>query len=528
MKKELLLTEKEMQQIDKNTIERTGISAPVLMERAALCVAEYVDNMHKETPHKKLLVVAGNGNNGADGIACARILQELGKEVCAYVIPEKEKRHPVLQKQIELAQAFGVTFCQELPVDENTILIDAIFGIGLNRNITGEIANIIDRINNSNAKIVSVDIPSGIHAGTGQVMGCAIKADATITFGFCKLGQALYPGKSYCGTVICKKMGINEISFFETLPKYFSYDKDVGNDKIELNRAADGNKGTFGKILVVAGNNDTPGAAMLCCKAAFYSGCGMVSLYTSKKVAETVICGLPETMLHNKETDKDRKILEEQLKWCDVIAMGPGMGTTEEEKEILEYVIKHSKKPVVLDADAIRILSENKELAICLQNMQKDEKTRRLLLMTPHMGELAALSDCEISELKENKITYVKECAKTYHMILVCKDADTFVKGMDEMMYVNTVGCNGMATAGSGDVLTGICASVVAQYIKKQEIPYERFLNSRQSDMMSKAFYGACMSVFLHGYAGKKAAVSYGNAGITASDLLQTVKGLIK
>ena len=523
MRKEILLTAKEMQDVDENTIKKTGLPGLVLMERAAFCVADFVKNSIAEKAVSDIWVIAGNGNNGADGVACARILKEHQIPVKVFVIPKEEQQVNTLIKQIDIAKKMDVDFVDDFCPTKDSLIIDAIFGIGLNRLITGKYADYILACNESGAKIISIDIPSGVHATTGQIMGCCIKAYATVTMGFLKKGLYTYPGRAYCGAIKKAVIGINEYSFYETMPKYFTYYDDK-RGKIDLGRKKDGNKGTFGKVLLIAGNEQTQGAALLSCKSAFSTGCGMVSLYSCDSLKSTILRENPEVMFFSREDDKSNFNLEKQLKWCDVIAMGPGMGTTEAEMKILEHVLENSNKPLILDADAITLLAEHLDLRNRLIELQDNEATRRVLVMTPHLGELARLINCSINELRENKEEYIKKIAEDFKMILICKDADSFIwcKGMP--MYLNTTGTDAMATAGSGDVLLGICASVLAQYMKKDCIPYE---NMKTDDVLIKCFHAVCMATFIHGKCGDFAARAYGNSMTRAGMLIDELRNVM-
>lgn len=516
MKKEYLLTAKEMQDLDDNTIKKTGLPGLVLMERAAFCVAEFVKNMLSEKPFGNLWVIAGNGNNGADGVACARILKEFRISAKVFVIPKEEQQVATLSKQIDIAQKTGVEFVCDFSPSKDSIIIDAMFGIGLNREITGKYADYIKVCNDSGARIISVDIPSGIHATTGQIMGCCIRAYATVTMGFLKKGMLTYPGRAYCGIIKKAIIGINEYSFYETMPKYFTYYDDKSG-KIDFSRKQDGNKGTFGKVLLIAGNEQTEGAAILSCKAAFSTGCGMVSLHAGESVKSAVLHNLPEVMIADAN-------LHKQIEWCDVIAMGPGMGTALKQKELLTDFLENTKKPLILDADAITLLADNRALKERLIALQNDEATKRILVMTPHIGELARLVNCSISDIKNHKDEIVRKAAEEFHMILVCKDADSMICHKEMPVYINSSGSDAMATAGSGDVLLGMCASVLAQYIKKDDIPYEC---TEKTDLLTKCFYAMCMAVYLHGKCGEFSAKTYGNSMTRAGMLIDEIKNVL-
>ena len=246
-----LVSQKEMQTYDENTIKIRKVPGIVLMERAALKTVEQIMN---RWPVKewKVLVVAGNGNNGGDGIAVGRLLWQAGYTVDCVLIGNRSKVTEQTALQIEIWEAYGKKLYDIIPAGEYDIVVDAVFGVGLTRNIEGTYAENIKRINQMNAHVCAVDIPSGIHADTGRIMGCAVSAELTVTYGFPKIGQYLYPGASYCGEVVCAQMGIDEHSFLEQKPHIYAYN-DLSDARLPV-RWPDGNKGTFGKTVIIAGS----------------------------------------------------------------------------------------------------------------------------------------------------------------------------------------------------------------------------------------------------------------------------------
>lgn len=528
MKKEYLVSAQEMAQYDLNTIEKTKIPALVLMERAALSVAECAKNFLQNHPGmNKVLVLAGNGNNGADAVAAGRILKEYGYEVSAYLIPTKNAWNENLLLQVQIAKTNGVVMITEPDMQQYTMIIDGIFGNGLNRDIQGEASTIIEQCNLSGKYVLSVDVPSGICATDGKVKGIAIKADETVTFGFFKRGLFLYPGKEYAGKCHLAVMGINQNSFYGTKPKTFTYyDNEENSEKIDLQRKCDGNKGTFGKVLIVAGRKNTTGAAILAANSAQRSGCGMTALFTDLENKEVLMNVLPETMVHCPQKEQEKTISNELRKiadWADVIAVGPGLSTDDYAKKVVETLLFETNKPLILDADAINILAHDKTMQARLSESRKNEQSKRILFMTPHPLELARLLGVSVEEIRKNRIEILREASKRYRAIIVSKDADTIICDAQENLYINSTGNDALATAGTGDVLTGLLASIVAQYLKKETIPYED-----ESSAKNKYFYASCMAVYLHGKAGDSVSKNCGNGYVTAGDLIKQYPYILK
>ncbi len=516
MKKEYLVSAKEMKQLDENTILKTKIPSLVLMERASVAIAKAVMEYLGVAGADKVLVIAGNGNNGADGICAGRILKEHGYSVDICLLTSKRDYTEELLLQKEIANTYGIAFLQEKEVDfaHYKVVIDAIFGIGLNRDVEGLAKDMITRINASDCYIISADIPSGINASAGDVCGVAVKADETVTFGFYKAGQIFYPGREYCGKITKAYIGINETSFYGTKPSMFTY---IGNmtDKIDFGRDAAGNKGTFGKVLVIAGRESTAGAALLCALSALRSGCGMVAVFTEESNKEAFLAGLPEAMIETyTSSDTDDTLLaklDKWLGWADVCVIGCGLSRDEIAYNLLLHTVAKFNKPIVADADALHLLAMYKELKEAVYNRSLD-KNKASVIFTPHPGELAALAHCSITDVKSNRIAVAEKVCKEYGAVLVGKDADTLCMAEGECAYLNSSGNDGMSTAGSGDVLAGLVGSFVAQAVRNNTDLYE----------------AVCLAVYVHGLAGDYQAKRNGKSFMVASDIIEAYKYILK
>ncbi len=495
-----IVSSEQMKQLDQYTIEQMGVPSLVLMERAALSV---VDELRAKHNLSNVLVVCGSGNNGADGMAIARILWLQGFSVSVFLVGKKENFSKEAQIQWKILENYCIPIVNKCYYSEYTTIVDAIFGVGLSRIVSGHYKDVIKEINESHVPVVSVDIPSGIHGTTGQVMGDAIKAKTTVTFAYGKSGLYFYPGASYAGEIMVKDIGIygnlNLALYAIDEAEWYWLPK----------RPADGNKGTYGKVLILAGSKDMCGAAYLSAKACLLSGAGMVKIFTAKDNRTALQQLLPEALITTyEETDCDIPVLECQtalehsLCWADTILMGPGIGTSKTATWMLKYVLEHAlEHSIVLDADALNILSRQKDYFY---------KTRQHLILTPHLGEMARISGYPIEELKKNPVQCLRNYGKLFEVskTIVMKDARTLTLTEDETCYINLTGNSGMATAGSGDVLAGMIAGLLAQGMKPE--------------------HAAPFGVWLHGLAGDYMKERKGAYSMLASDLFEGISHLLK
>lgn len=495
-----------MKKYDTATIEYFGVPSLVLMERAALSAAEEIEKRFKKG--SKVLVVAGVGNNGGDGIAIGRILMQHGYQINIVLIGNREKCSEETARQLAIIEKYGCLVQDKMEDREYDIIVDALFGIGLAREVKGIYEEGIRMINEKQSFVCAIDIPSGIHADTGEIMNAAVKADITVTFGFEKLGHVLYPGCEYAGEVIVRDIGITEESFLTKEPLVYTYN---GNAKEFLpERNGGGNKGTFGKILVIAGSVNMSGACELCARSAYRTGAGMVKIVSPAENREIIQRKIPEALLSvysKDEEEADRKeALQKDIEWADCILIGPGIGMGETAAAMLEQVLTQTDKPLVIDADGLNLLAKSDGLKQYLDD--RTLKSRELIL-TPHIAEFARLYGCSVKEAKKDILTKPKELADRWKCVVVCKDARTIcVNPFSYHIYLNKTGNNGMATAGSGDVLTGIIGGLLAQGMKAQE--------------------AASLSVYLHGKAGDAAAARMGQYALMAGDLTEQLKEILQ
>ena len=546
-----LVTGREAARIDQYTIEEIGVPQLVLMERAALSVAEQAERVmagkrSDKIPDKKrgwILVAAEGGNNGGDGVAAARILTLRGYNVRLWLLNGISHPTAAYLKQVELAEKAGVLFDEyKLPdmhgeePEPPAVVIDAIFGAGLNRELRGiqqEAVKWINTVRNETENtVISLDIPTGISSETGEVLGEeAVYADITVTFGYEKVGMLF--AKDHCGRV-----EISEIGFYpcKDAELFEAYDmKDLHRLPV---RPWNGNKGTFGNVLVIAGSEDIYGAAYLASAAAYRTGCGLLRILTHERNRQMLQQKLPEAILMTwGGDDGSRQMLQQPetikmayvgddgaggnpmaegqsgFKWADAIAhasviiIGPGLGRDDMAHFLVEYTLRKALCPVVIDADGINILAEHSELLT-------ETAGKRPVILTPHMLEMARLTQRSqhpareaVAELKRCRVEIAQNTARELGAILVLKDACTFVTD-GKGGYFNTSGNSAMAKGGSGDVLTGVIAGLIAQGMKAAE--------------------AAKLGVFIHGMAGDAARDRLGEHSVLAGDLLDEIPSVLK
>lgn len=500
-----LPTGAQMRAADSYTIQKLGMPSMVLMERAALCVLEAMERERFDL--SRVLVVCGPGNNGGDGYAVARLLHEKGCDVETLFVGKEESRSEDNRKQKEIAEKYGVLEASKAAEKEYSVVVDAVFGTGLARNLEGRFYDVISMLNEKKAGKVSIDIPSGIQDTTGEVMGIAFQADMTVAIAFIKRGLVFYPGHMYAGKIVTGQIGIPE----EALPKesIISYGYEPEDLKTCFpKRIPNSHKGTYGKVLLIAGSSGMCGAAYLNAKAAYAVGAGLVQIYTAKENRIILQQLLPEAIITTYEAFEETE-LNRLLNWADVVGIGSGLGQSETAEKLVEYTMKHALCPCVADADALNILSEH--LSWIPKNPEEDggaESVSRQMVLTPHLKEMARLLGCSVRELTEERITMLEAFVSEYPVVCALKDARTLVTGANEQLYINLSGNAAMAKAGSGDVLTGIIAGLLAQ--------------------KPDAYSAACLGVYLHGLSGDVAKQEKGSYSVLAGDLIDGIGKVLK
>ncbi len=537
-----LVTGSQMKAIDRNAIEQVGIPSVVLMERAAMAVADAVvryaegsvglaesgryaegcvgagrkaawgegagrGENAKNRASLHIWAVCGSGNNGADGIAAARLLHNKGYQVTVILAggAEHGTEEFYLQRRIALNLDIPVTEWKDFLPGRCDILIDAVFGVGLSRPVEGDYARVLQMMKDCGAGYtVAVDMPSGIHSDSGQIMGTAVPADVTVTFGYKKLGSALYPGRDYCGRVEVCDIGfppdsVERISASFGVPAAVTYGPEDLDKMPE--RPSYSNKGTFGKVLVAAGSENMGGAAYLSALAAYRTGAGLVKIMTAAGNRQMMQQLLPEAILSTYEADEPKREpeafhrkVEEACAWADVIVLGPGIGQRESMRELLREFLINAYVPIVLDADGLNLIARYPELT---------QYYTENIIITPHLGEMSRLTGLTTEQLRRDIVAAAVDYSGAHGITCVLKDSATVAAGRDGQRYVNSSGNSAMAKAGSGDVLTGVIAGLLAQGCELWE--------------------AAALGVYLHGMAGDRLRAVYGSQGILARELADEV-----
>ncbi len=493
-----------MKLLDQNTSSYFQVPELVLMEQAAMHFVWKLCDIFNENELKKGIVFCGLGNNGADGIAIARLLNERGisTQICKIndILQSKGETSKSFQVQESIFAAYNYPICtsmQEAKIQNYDFMIDAVFGIGISRNLNQEYMDIIEDINQISALKIAVDMPSGVNSDNGQIMGAAVRCDHTITFSFKKMGQLLWPGCEYAGETHVVETGITYRSWLDKKPS-FAYLEEADLQNLPV-RPAHSNKGTFGKLLVIAGSTNMAGAACLVAKAAYRCGTGLVKVFTTEENRTIIQTEVPEAILSTYGTKLNKDDLIEAMQWADAIVIGPGLGCSSQAAQIVEIVQKNASVPVVWDADALNILSKNIS-TLLLPHTE--------YIMTPHLGEFARLTDNTVSWIQGHLIETAVDFARIYDVICVLKDFRTVTTTPFGLNFLNLSGNNGMATGGSGDVLTGIIGAFLAQGMKG----------------MDAAAYG----VFIHGLSGNIARNMMGTHAMMAGDLIEALKEVWK
>ena len=498
-------------------IRTVGIPSLVLMERAALAVARRIRKRVRKSrgrdfasagassPKAMVLAVCGSGNNGGDGIAAARILTLWGIGCDLFLAGSEEKMTRETKAQLDAARKLGIHEVTDPDFSGYDVIADAVFGVGLSRPVEGRYYQLIDEINQSGAWKVAVDVPSGLNADNGQVMGIVVRADETVTFAFVKIGLLLYPGKALSGRITEADIGICEIpgqkgDCFAPCPQDLEWLKD---------REPGGNKGTFGKVLIAAGSQGMCGAAYLCASGAFGTGVGMVKIQTVPENLVPLQTLIPEAML---DISQDPSDWEEDLRWCDSLVIGPGLGTGQESRRRAQWFIKNgagSGKPMLIDADGLNLLAANPEWMDLIKG--------KAVLLTPHLGEMSRLTHVKAGELAGSRVEYARQYAESFGCGIVMKDASTVTAFPDGKAFVNSSGNCGMACAGSGDALSGILGGIMARSRDLMILQNQVQASFSDEDEWERRL---ASGVYLHGICGDAAKAEFGGNGMTAGDLL--------
>ena len=450
-----------------------------------------------------MLVVCGSGNNGGDGLALGRLLLARGYTVSFYEIGGVRHASESYQTQRKILENLGVHFLEKLPDKDSDIWVDAVFGVGLKRDVAGIQREVLEEVNTRSGFKIAVDVPSGVDASSGKILGCAFQADLTITFGLSKIGLVLYPGASLAGEVVVKEIGFPEEAVEAVFPKTIRYTKE---DLCRLpKRWPWSNKGSYGKVLLIVGTKNMAGAAYLSATAAYRTGSGLVRIFTCEENREILQSRVPEAIMTTYASDEEALAkLPEALDWATVIGIGPGLGQNARTARLLTAVLQRGSCPLVIDADGINTLAALKQNGSVSSEY---DSYGAPIILTPHLKEMERLTGKKVAEIQNTLMETAREAADATH-IFVLKDARTIVSDGSAPTYINMSGNNGMATGGSGDVLTGILCGLLAGGLSALE--------------------AARLGVYCHGLAGDAAAKEKGYYGMTAGDLLTYLPDIIR
>jgi len=467
-----VVTAQEMREIDGRVIEEIGIPGAVLMENAGMSVFNLIRELTEGFPPGgfKVAIFVGKGNNGGDGLVVARHLHNHDYRVSVYLLAPPESFSGSARLNLELARKTGVPIetidspekLDEIwrDIGEIDIAVDAIFGTGLKGAVRGLAGEVIERINQLKAVRVAVDLPSGLNADTGAVEGPCVRADFTVTMALPKRGLLLYPGADYCGEVRVADIGFPKVAIESQEVKTELITEEIALSLLPR-RSPSGHKGTFGHVLVIAGSVGLTGAATLTSMAALRAGAGMVTLGIPQslnevmevKLTEVMTLPLPETPLRTLSVKAMDEILDFMPR-ATVLAVGPGLSRDRETVELVCKLCFESDKPMVIDADGLNAIAQFPET---LERLGPD------VVLTPHPGEMSRLTGKSVQEIESDRVESARSFAVKYGLTLTLKGAPTVIASPDGRVYINSTGNSGMATAGMGDVLTGLIAGLIAQ-----------------------------------------------------------------
>lgn len=505
-----VLTAAQMQAVDRRTIDEIGIPGVVLMENAGRGVATEIVQRYAAVDSPDALIVAGKGNNGGDGYVIARHLLNKGWQVKTLVLAERDAVTGDAALNLAALENCGgdVAFVSDRETltttlagaGETTVLVDAIFGTGLTRPAHGLYLNAIEWVNQQVAPVVAVDIPSGIDASTGRILGVAVNASLTVTFAFAKVGLVSYPGAALVGELVVADIGIPEQIAGQVSADCFLIDAPEVRPLLPI-RSQDGHKGTFGHLLVVAGSTGKCGAAVMAAASGLRGGAGLVTLACPQSVQLAIASRLTEVMtvpMIDANGETSLQALDDLLLLAEgkqALAIGPGVGVGEEASALIIRLVENSALPIVIDADGLTALSGQTSLL--------QQQAGRQIVLTPHPGEMARLSGMSVAEIQADRFTVARNFAVRHKVVLVLKGARTLIASPGGQVYVNSTGHAGLASGGMGDVLTGLIGSFLAQGLD--------------------ALHAATLAVYLHGFAADRLLPTFGDAGLLATDLMSEI-----
>ncbi len=509
-----LVKASEMQEMDRKTIHELGIPGIVLMENAGRGAAQTFLDHFCPKAGSRVMIICGRGNNGGDGYVVARYLHEAGLRPIVMVLSQKERISGDALVNLNIIHAMNLDIrylpdevqwdTQKSEVAHATLIVDAILGTGLNSPVKGYYARVIQDITSSGKPVMSIDIPSGLNADNGSIMGVAVKADLTVTFGFPKLGELIFPGRDLVGRLVRIDISIPK-SVSNQIPEQFRMTVPEDFADLLVESREDIHKGHRGHLLLLAGSTGKTGAATLAALAAVRSGAGLVTVgipeglnpIMEEKLTEAMTVPLPQTPAGSLSI-KGLSEVENLMVGKTALAIGPGLSTNPETVELVRAIVCRSKLPMVIDADGLNALAG-------ALNLPKDSAAYTVL--TPHPGEMSRLTGKTIAEIQAHRILTATQFVKSYGCYLVLKGARSLVGTPQGLISVNPTGNPALASGGAGDVLTGLIGGFLARRWSPEK--------------------AALAGTYIHGLAADWVAEEMGKVGIMAGELLDVIPAII-
>jgi len=499
-----ILTAKQIREIDRLSSEQFGIPSILLMENAGMRVVEALEQRFEDLEDRTIGILCGKGNNGGDGFVVARQLIQKGTYPIIFLLGREEDVTGDAKTNLEILKAIGFPptvisdseewYEEKVELLDVDIIVDALLGTGLTRPVSGLYGEVIESIRDDfpRAEIISIDVPSGLPADSAHPIGPAVEADATITFTSLKPCLVLSPNHEYAGDVILADIGnpaelldSSELEMNLIVPEEFA--------EAIRSRAAETNKGDYGKILIIGGSIGKSGAAAMAGQSALRSGAGLVTVATPASVLPIVAASMPELM--TAVLPDSNEGIASLLEGKTVLAIGPGLGSEPSTQAMVRSIVKSAQIPTVVDADGLNAYEG--------QIAELRGSDDRPVIITPHPGEMARLIGKDIEFVTYNRVDVATDLAMANGVFVVLKGFRTIVAAPDGSVYINTTGNPGMATGGTGDILTGMIAGIVGQ---------EHF---------GSLIERLCLAVHLHGLAGDLTAEELGEETMVATDILR-------
>lgn len=502
-----ILNVAQMREADRVTIEEIGIPSLVLMENAGRQVVAAMEAAFEAALDGRVAILCGRGNNGGDGLVVARTLAQSGIDATVFVIGAVADIRGDARINLDILGRLGITVVEvgdeqawELHFSEIaqcTVIVDALFGTGLRSALSGMLETVVADVNASGIPVVSIDLPSGLSADTPRIVGDSIDASMTVALAAPKLPLVLPPGEARAGDVIIADIGVSEATIEALDGPRISLLTPADVRHLVEPRAADSHKGDYGRVTIAAGSLGKTGAAYLAAMGALRSGAGLVTVATPVSCLPIVASMGPELMTASLPEGVDGELTPDAANRVlavrhDVIACGPGLGTGPGSAAFVRALLTRATVPLVLDADALTVLADDPG---ALQGREE-----RSVIITPHPGEMARLAGFKVEDVQASRLEVAGDFAASHHIYVVLKGHRTVIATPDGHLFINPSGNPGMATGGTGDVLTGVLSAWLAQLLDAE---------------------AACtLAAFLHGAAGDLAEVEQGQAPMIASDLL--------